>query len=181
MLIEKLESRQLLSVNAVVAGDTLFVTGDSANNVLFVSIEGAQFPRASVHLGIHRTEIYNSQNGGLFPSQIVIHLGAGADRLSVDQLFDSQLPVTVRGGDGNDKIHLNGPKGFSTHVWGERGNDNIVLGEINKGGVVDFSPEWVHRAEVHAGAGNDVIKFHSRPKPNQPPLPSVAKLHGNAG
>jgi hypothetical protein len=72
-----------------------------------------------------------------------------------------QASVTVLGGNGDDDILLSANAGFPAWVWGNGGDDRIVLtgGGIASDGF-DYA-NWSHPVVVHGGAGDDEIELHS--------------------
>jgi Ca2+-binding RTX toxin-like protein len=181
MMLEKLEARCFLSVTAMLKHGVLFVFGtqhadDIHVNVSFIPVN----PAASVTANGRTIYSAGGQDRHL-PSSVVLKGRGGNDKLSISANFNSfPLRATVRGGDGDDEIVLNSNYGFPAKIWGNEGNDKIVLtgGGISNDGS-GYS-NWSYDVNVHGGAGDDIIEHHARYDDTLTPR-GYARLFGDAG
>lgn len=116
---------------------------------------------------------------GLFGSKsITIDAGAGDDEISVSKLGHDQYEVdingqkfvlsaeemknlTIKGGEGNDKIHIDESVDIALNIDGGAGDDVIVnhsnFSKIDGGEGNDVIVSLAHFVEIMGGEGSDVI------------------------
>ena len=129
-MFESLESRRFLTVTASFNSGVLSVMSDGAGDHVLVGRDNHH--RIFVHAD-HHVVLAVAEN---HVTSIVVNLGGGDDALATQGI---QVPMTVRGGHGNDV--LVGGAGHDM-IFGDDGDDQITSND----GVVDV---------VDGGAGND--------------------------
>src|SRR5690348_4170858 len=100
-MIERLESRRLLAVTAVITDQKLVITGDNeANRVSVGKTDAGIIVRSGdATIGTFSPTAFNG---------IRVSLLGGADRIEIAQTIDK--PSTISGGTGNDSLNGGGGK-----------------------------------------------------------------------
>ncbi len=142
-MFESLESRKLLASTWALASGTLTITGTSGADNIYVSTAAG-----------NNMVVYDQgkQVGNLIPianvKKIVVNCGAGNDYAYIGSV--GNIPVTLKGGDGNDGLtNADTARG---DIYGEKGNDNLTggsAGDYLDGGVGDDG--------VSGATGNDTL------------------------
>ena len=142
-MFESLESRKLLASTWALASGTLTITGTSGADNIYVSTATG-----------NNMVVYDQgkQVGNLIPignvKKIVVNCGAGNDYAYIGSV--GNVPVTLKGGDGNDGLtNADTARG---DIYGEKGNDNLTggsAGDYVDGGAGDDG--------VAGATGNDTL------------------------
>jgi Ca2+-binding RTX toxin-like protein len=160
-MMEMLEPRLLMIATYTFKDAVLTVLGTSRRDEIIVNMSATPTPQVSVRDERGTVFITDSTDPSSFPGRIILKGGGGHDRLWVGESSSEILGVTVMGGNGNDDIELFGQNGFPARVWGNAGNDKIVMtgGLINPDGT--HSSIWTYPVVVRGGADNDIIEHRS--------------------
>src|SRR5258706_6569567 len=131
MMIESLESRQLLAVTAVYNDQgILIVTGTRRADHIEVG------PNADIAPG-DTTVMANGRllrEDQTIPLGVIIDGGGGNDDLSIGQSMGFYIaPVTIRGGDGDDVIHEGSYASSRVVIYGGLGDDQISSNDLYGG------------------------------------------------
>ena len=106
---EHLESRQLLAgdVNAILAGGSLILSGDRADNEVLVTTNDAGDVEVSGQNGttINGEDQFVAETNGAVLNDLQVYLRSGNDKISIEDI-SIENRVTIRGGGGSDSIGL---------------------------------------------------------------------------
>jgi Ca2+-binding RTX toxin-like protein len=140
-MFHDLELRLLLAVSAALEGKTLVVNDDAVNETITISQTDSKY---KVAFEVAEKE-FSFQKSKV--NKIVVNAGAGDDTVTMDA--DIEVPATMNGGDGDDRLTggagadvLNGQNGWN-FLYGGAGNDTLNAG----GGA--------YSCELHGGSGDD--------------------------
>ena len=172
-VMEQIEGRLLLdgNVTAVVAGNTLKITGDNLGNVITLT-QNSNVVTITPDVG---TSI-NGQTAGAIAQfdnsfkQIRISMGDGHDDLTIDPIVPEAFLV---GSDGNGQLKIDMGKGPADQVtllgvtsgnvdirWGDDGG-SLVVGAANPdhavGGLTDIRTTIAGNLAVRGGKGADSV------------------------
>ena len=165
MFLHSLESRRLCSVTVHEGFPGFFeISGDEADNQITVDVDpdAATFTIDNqTYQGLLQLSVYgkggsdmiwvNSPHGSFITASI--DGGDGDDILSLN------LDGAIRGGPGNDRIYMR--DSYLGEVYGEAGDDYIILGGDNGNPIVDggAGDDWIDastnnfKVDIHGGDG----------------------------
>jgi hypothetical protein len=172
MMIQLLEPRFFLSASATWKGGTLVVNGTPGDDEIDAGMSFILSGRSG-SVQVNGKYIFSGgDSAGPLPSRFVILGRGGNDKINVNQEWGAMAPVVIRGGAGDDEIHLASMGGYAAQIWGNSGDDKIDFGAIYS---------WSIRPIIHGGAGDDVITFPVPEFQEDFANSAAAKIFGDAG
>jgi Ca2+-binding RTX toxin-like protein len=179
MMIEPLEARRLLAVSYTFEGGTMTVFGtEGRDNIRMEMMGSGAGSMASLYSA--KETLFAAGTGDELPWRVVVWGRGGNDRLKVSQAL-IRIPVKIHGNKGEDRITLDSVDGFPAEVWGDAGNDVILVtgrGWSERHRILHAS--WREPLRVWGGMGNDVIRLNSLVNGfGEPPAPAI--ISGGVG